>query len=111
MAVHEPRPGIVSLEGDDDEAVSGHQHHISPWRIDSVQADVFGGVDGVFGLLEDSKVVPVEVDLRSKVLMLEKGTMMERMKRRLTGCASESSVLSESEVIASHTCEGLVTVG
>lgn len=64
VAVHEPRPGIVSLEGDDDEAAGGHQHHVSPWRIEAVQPDVGGGVNGVFGLLEDSKVVSVEVDLR-----------------------------------------------
>jgi hypothetical protein len=69
VAVHEPRPGIVSLESDDDKAIGRHQHHVSPWRIDPVQADIGGSVEGVFGLLEDSKVVPVEVDLRS---MLER---------------------------------------
>src|SRR3569833_28408 len=72
VAMQEPRSGIVSLESDDDKAVGGHQHHVSPWRIESVQADVGGGVHGIFGLLEDGKVVPVEVDLGS---MLEKGTV------------------------------------
>jgi hypothetical protein len=63
VAVHEPRAWIIGLERDDDEAVGGHQHDIAPRGIEPVQADVGCVVGGVFGLLEDGEVVPVEVDL------------------------------------------------
>lgn len=59
VAVHEPRAWIVGLESDDDEAASGHQHDIAPRRVEPVHSDVGWGVDGVFGLLEDGKVVAV----------------------------------------------------
>lgn len=53
---------VVSFEGNDNEVVFRYQYYIMMRWVDEVQMDVFRDVGGFFGLLEDGKVMFVQVD-------------------------------------------------
>jgi hypothetical protein len=63
MAVHQPSAGVVRLEGDNDEPIGRQQHDVTPGRVVQGQVELVRRVCLV-GLLEDGKVVAVEMDLR-----------------------------------------------
>jgi hypothetical protein len=70
VAVHEPTAGVVGLEGDDDVcAVVGHDD-ISSGRVIAAKVRIIGTctldviwVEALVGLVDDGKVVAVEMDL------------------------------------------------
>jgi hypothetical protein len=62
VAMHKPRPWIVSFEGNDHISIIWKQNDIASWGV--VQRQVqFVGKCGVFDLLKDGKVVTVQVYL------------------------------------------------
>ena len=62
VAMHKPRPWIVSFEGNDHISISWKQNDIASWGIIQRQVQ-FGGKCGIFNLLKDGKVVTVQVYL------------------------------------------------
>ena len=63
VAVHQPGARVVGLEGDDDEAVVGEQDNVAPRRVNERELELCGIVRLIFSLLEDGKVMAVEMDL------------------------------------------------
>jgi hypothetical protein len=62
MAMHKPRSWIVSFEGNDHKSINWKQNDIASGGIIQLQLQ-FVGKCGAFNLLEDSKVVTVQVYL------------------------------------------------
>lgn len=61
--MHEPAARIVGLESDDDEAIGREENDVSAGRVVQVELDFGGVVVLMFLLLEDGKVMAVEMDL------------------------------------------------
>jgi hypothetical protein len=63
MTMHQPASWVVSFKGDDNEAVPRQQNHITPRRIYQSEIEQIWRILCVFDLLENCKVMAVQVDL------------------------------------------------
>jgi len=77
VAVHEPRPWIVGLEGDDSKPslrvrarTIGNDDDVTAWWIVDVGVETVRTKITIL-LLDDCKVMPVEVNLRDVVVRVE----------------------------------------
>jgi hypothetical protein len=76
MAMHEPNTWIIGFKGDHDEATYGKEHNISSRWIVEFEVEFAGVVNLVTFLLQDRKVVAVEMDLMIvKLAQVTKGAM------------------------------------
>ena len=70
--MHYPGSRIVGPEGDNDEAVAWKQNNVATRRVVQLQVQVTWVVGLVVGLLEDGKVVTMEMYLISALDMQSK---------------------------------------
>lgn len=62
VAVYEPGAGVVGLEGDDDIAICWEENYVATRWVVQIQRDI-SGRRGTGGLVENGKVMAVEMDL------------------------------------------------
>lgn len=68
VAVHKPWARIIGPESNDDESTEWNQNNISPRRIVQRQIQTLGS-KLAFGLLEDSEIMTVQMDLGQKKIV------------------------------------------
>lgn len=64
--MQEPGARVVGFEGDGDEAVGGEEHDVAAWGVVVLGVEE-GGVEWLGGLLEESEIMTVKVDLRTTI--------------------------------------------
>ena len=87
MAVDEPRARIVCFESDCNKAIRWEEYNIPTRRIVVLELEIRRSrqIESLIGLLQDGKVVPVQVDLRNhqSTALIDK-----TISAKLTGCAA-----------------------